>query len=462
MPPASSLPVMLPAPPSLPPLPQERSGAMLAPPSDPLLVPAGSPGQDFGPPPPISTSAPEPAILSPSPRTVAAPPLSPPPATAPAPAVASDPAPPTGSAMPLPPLPGDGAGTPNPTAIQSRVDSGQLLGLTVATVGTEVVSLVELQDAVREWQRVNVPKGQALTREQVNQIASGMLEQLIDRAIFIEEAKRVLLKSEKQRKAFDEFINKQWKEKEIPILVRRYDLKNETALRDHLERQGRSLELLLERYRKETMAREFLHNQLAQRLVKPEVRELWSYYRDHPAEFQRGAKVTWRELTIKSGPTLDRAAARAPGAELMEQIARGADFATVAKARSHGSTAPKGGLWETSPGASASPAVNQALDALPIGQLSGLLEAPDGFHVVRVEDRRAAGPADFSEVQEEIRSKIQAELFQREAEAFTKRLREQTLITYHIKNPRESKRDGQAERAAAGPPSSSSSSSPGP
>jgi parvulin-like peptidyl-prolyl isomerase len=321
--------------------------------------------------------------------------------------------------------------------------------LTVATVGTEAISLVELQDAVREWQRVNVPKGQALTREQINQIASGMLEQLIDRAIFIEEAKRVLLKSDKQRKAFDEFINKQWKEKEIPRLVQRYDLKNEAALREHLELQGRSLDLLQERYRKETMAREFLHNQLAQRLVKPEVRELWSYYRDHPAEFQRGAKVTWRELTIKSGPTLDRAAARAQAAELLEQIAGGADFAAVAKARSHGSTAPKGGLWETSPGASASPAVNQALDTLPIGQLSGLLEAPDGYHVVRVENRRAAGPADFSEVQEEIRSKLMAETFQAEAEAFTKRLRAQTLITYHIKNPRDAKKDGQALKTAA-------------
>ena len=54
---------------------------------------------------------------------------------------------------------------------------------------------------------------------------------------------------------------------------------------------------------------------------------------------------------------------------------------------------------ETSPGGYGIQAVNKALETLPIGQLSGVIEGPDGFHIVKVEKRRPAGPASFEEVQ---------------------------------------------------------------
>ena len=47
--------------------------------------------------------------------------------------------------------------------------------------------------------------------------------------------------------------------------------------------------------------------------------------------------------------------------------------------------------------------VNAALKSLPIGQSSGVIASPESFHVVRVEGRRAAGPASFEEVQDKIR-----------------------------------------------------------
>ena len=52
---------------------------------------------------------------------------------------------------------------------------------------------------------------------------------------------------------------------------------------------------------------------------------------------------------------------------------------------------------KTTPGSYAVKSINDALDALPIGQISGVLEGPDSFHVLRVENRRPAGPASFEE-----------------------------------------------------------------
>ena len=50
--------------------------------------------------------------------------------------------------------------------------------------------------------------------------------------------------------------------------------------------------------------------------------------------------------------------------------------------------------------------VNQALESLPIGKISDVIEGPDGFHIVTVEWRRPAGPASFEEVQDQIRPKL--------------------------------------------------------
>ncbi len=337
----------------------------------------------------------------------------------------------------------------HPAEVRSRVDSGNVIGLTVAAVGNQTISLAELQDAVREWVRTNVPKGQIIARDQVNELAANLLEQLIDRAIYIEEAERVLLKNDKQRKMFNDFIDKQWKEHEIPKLIERYKVKDELELRQQLQDENRSLEMMRERFRKDSTAKEFLQHQLHERIATPGPREIWNYYYEHIRAFDRPALITWRELTVKVSPDLNPAAARRRAEELWNRLRRGEDFATLARSSSQGPTASKGGLWQTAPGASAAPAVNEALASLPINQTSTVLEAPDGFHIIRVEGRREAGPAPYAEAQDKVRETLLDLNFQREAEAYTRRLRTHTLVTYYIKD--KPRRDGQAKRTNANP-----------
>jgi peptidyl-prolyl cis-trans isomerase SurA len=77
--------------------------------------------------------------------------------------------------------------------------------------------------------------------------------------------------------------------------------------------------------------------------------------------------------------------------------------------------------------------VNAALKDLPIGKLSGILEGPDSFHIVRVDRRRAAGPAPFEELQDEIRTKILNQKFQAAREEYMKKLRDETPVdTFHM------------------------------
>ena len=119
---------------------------------------------------------------------------------------------------------------------------------------------------------------------------------------------------------------------------------------------------------------------------------------------------------------------------------QGEDFAKLARAQSDGLTSSRnqGGLMETSPGGYAVAAVNRAIESLPIGQVSGVIEGPQSFHIVKVENRRAAGPASFEEVQDKIKPIVQNQKFQAESAAYINKLRRDTLIT--IYSPKKTKK----------------------
>jgi hypothetical protein len=159
----------------------------------------------------------------------------------------------------------------------------------------------------------------------------------------------------------------------------------------------------------------------------PEMRE---YYLEHLHDFDQPAQIVWREVVVDFDKFKSRTEARAKADVLLGRLLRGEDFAKLASAESHGPNKVKGGIWETSPGGYGVEAVNVALDSLPMGRISQVIEAPTSYHIVRVEKRRAAGPASFAEVevQDKIRNTIFNEKIRRETSTFIAKLRKRTLI----------------------------------
>lgn len=331
---------------------------------------------------------------------------------------------------PAPPAPADpvSSAPPPATAAQSdlQITALPMIGSVAAQVGSEYISFSELDREVRDYLRRLDPQ-QRPSKQELNMLASHILTSLIDRALIVNEARR-LLKNPQQRKSFEEAVDKEWRENELPPMLRQNSVSNEYELKVKLAEQGKSLDQMHEAFRQTILAREFLHQKLKDRL-RVDLPEMRDYYNAHLSDFDRPAAVSWREVVISFAKHPDRAAARRRAEMLLGRLARGEDFAAVAKAESDGPTASKGGVWETTPGGYAIPAVNSALDSLPARQLSGLLEGPDGYYIVRVDRRRAAGPLSFAEVQNEIRDRIFDEKRQREAAAYIAKLRSSTLIT---------------------------------
>src|SRR5262249_13623519 len=287
------------------------------------------------------------------------------------------------------------------------------------------------------------------------------LENLINRSLLVQEAKHHMSK-QKDTKLLDRFNEESdriFRQTEIVPLQRQYQVDTEYQLKDKLAAQGKSLAEMQEDFRQMFLADQYLHSKLSAK-VKVDLPDLLRYYNEHMKkhEFDRPAMITWREIVVEpiepkhtgesnakhdsaallTSESSSRDAARREAGSLLEKLRKGEDFATLARKESDGPAASrnKGGLMETSPGGYGVPAVNQALETLPIGQLSGVIEAPDGFHIVKVEKRRPAGPASFAEVNNQIRPILENSKFVAQRNAYLAKLRKNTVITRYDLNTR--------------------------
>jgi peptidyl-prolyl cis-trans isomerase SurA len=317
----------------------------------------------------------------------------------------------------------------DPTMIRSEVKPKPLkaAGLTAARVGDEIITLYELDSALAEELRRTNP-GRKPSKDELNYLAGIVLGRLIERSLVVQEAKRELKDAKKVQQVMD-FADKYFREEELPALLRQTATANERELKEKLADQGRSLAEMKENFRLEFLAQSYVQQKLLSRL-KVELPQMRDYYNAHLQDFVHPAQVTWREVEVSVEKFPSRAAARQKAEMLLARLRRGEDFAAVSQAESNGSTKKDGGLWpEMARGSYGVPAVNEALESLPLRQLSPVLEGPSSFHIVRVEARREAGPSTFAEVQDKIKQSLLQEIRKRESAAFLQKLRARTTVT---------------------------------
>jgi len=147
--------------------------------------------------------------------------------------------------------------------------------------------------------------------------------------------------------------------------------------------------------------------------------EMLAYYQDHLKEYEYPGSIKWEELMVRfdrCGGDRDKAWQQlaAMGNEVWAVVAitpglRGPVFANVAKAKSHGFTAAEGGIQETTPGSLMCEEMNEALLTLDLGRMSNCIESQQGFHLVRVLERKEPGRTPFTEAQAKIRELLENE-----------------------------------------------------
>ena len=178
-----------------------------------------------------------------------------------------------------------------------------------------------------------------------------------------------------------------------------------------LQKEGMDVGRLEANYVADILSRQYLMQVIGGEIKEPGRSEMLAYYQAHAADFADKPGAVWRHIQIDhaGNPT----AARQRAAAILSQLRAGADFAALAKEHSDGPTAVAGGLWSrTSPGSYADRAVDSQLFAAPVGPAVGVIEGATACHIVRIEERSDGKPAPFTDVQNQIRSKLKEQQFE--------------------------------------------------
>ncbi len=183
---------------------------------------------------------------------------------------------------------------------------------------------------------------------------------------------------------------------------------------------------------------EIRNQMLTQRVVRQEVGgrinipkpEIQKYYEEHKAEFQREEQIFLREIFVSTEgkDAAGQAAGEKKAKDLVARARKGERFGELARDNSDAGTAAQFG----------------ELGALKKGDMRGDLESlvwtkdknyvtdpiklPNGYLILRVEDRHKAGQAQLEEVESEIQERLYMPRFQPKIREFLTQLRQDAFL----------------------------------
>jgi len=138
-----------------------------------------------------------------------------------------------------------------------------------------------------------------------------------------------------------------------------------------------------------------------------------------------------RHILIKTSELVPESEAKSRLMEIKQRIEEGADFADQAKHYSEDGSAAQGGdLGWLSPGDTV-PEFEKAMDALKVGQISGVVQSGFGWHLIQVIERRTA---DVSIEQKKQQARLAIRGFKSEEayQDWLRQLRDRAYVEYHL------------------------------
>jgi peptidyl-prolyl cis-trans isomerase SurA len=288
-----------------------------------------------------------------------------------------------------------------------------------AIVNGEVVTLAELeQRAGAEYDRAErLPAGP--DRDKARQDAlRRVFDQVVAEKLFAAQAKELELDVTDQQ--VDAAIG---------------DIKKRNGFEDAqldaaLKEQGLDRAAFRAQIRRELMTYSLLQYKVRSK-VKLTDEDLRAYYQAHPQEFGGEPEVHVRHIFLplaEGASPPEVAKAQEEGQRVLQRLKAGEDFAKVAKEVSRSGSAEEGGDLGWIRRGTIQKAIEDAAFTLKDGQVSGLVRAGPGLHVVKVEGHRTGGEKSFEAAKDEIRARLLEEQGESYRQQYLAELRREAAI----------------------------------
>jgi parvulin-like peptidyl-prolyl isomerase len=290
-----------------------------------------------------------------------------------------------------------------------------------AIVNREVITIRELDDAVEPYLE-RIPKTIAGEEREkaVQQARAAMLNRLVDQSLVQQEGNKIgiVIKEEE----VTGYIN--------GMLARRKI--TQEKLVEILRKEGTTLDLLREEIRNQ-----MLRVRLAQREIRAKITvsedEIGEYYAKHRQAYEGKESIKFRQILIPLTEGTDaktRNKLRADAESILRRLKAGESFESL-ESEYAGYSQTAGDLGYVARG-DMLPVMDEAAFKLQVGEFSGIVETPQGLHIIKVIDRRGQGIKSLDDVREEIKNEIIDEKMQKKIPDWIRELRQKSYVDIRI------------------------------
>ena len=177
--------------------------------------------------------------------------------------------------------------------------------------------------------------------------------------------------------------------------------------------------------------------------VKVTDKDVEEYYKNHPKEFEKPETVKARHILIgfKGDMTEDqKKELRKKAEDVLKKAKGGDDFAQLASEYSDDpGSKTKGGELGYFPKGNMVPEFENAAFNLKPGEISNVIETPYGYHIIKVEDKKAGEMPAFDSIKEQVRVKATQDAEQKKINEFIEKAKKDTKATIYSQSKEKKK-----------------------
>ena len=293
----------------------------------------------------------------------------------------------------------------------------QVVNRVEAVVGDEVITALDVDRMVKNMMPPDSPIGPD-NREAAQKLRGAALERLVEDKMFDQEVKRLQLE-----------VSDQEIERYLSRIKESNRISDEQFLAQ-LSRRGLTVEEYRQQLKRDILKHKLIANEV-QRSVVISDDQVEEYYRTNISQYKDLHKVHLRAifLQVPEQATPERKdAVRLKAEDLRAQAVDKNNFAELAGKYSEGPGAEKGGDLGALTAADLFPAMRQAVAELKPGEISPVIEMPQGYVFLQMVERKGDSTTPLDEVRQEIRQKLEKEALDAKFQKWMKELRTKIYV----------------------------------
>lgn len=275
----------------------------------------------------------------------------------------------------------------------------------LAQVNEEQITVDEFNREVKE---LILEPGQEVKGRNFSDLKEAYLDQVIERRILVQEARRLQIKvsSEELNQAISEI------KKDYPG----------EGFGEKLGLKGITLEEWKSRLEEKLLAEKMIRHALYYREEIDE-KEAVQYYENNLSKFQISEKVKARQIVVAS---------EEEAIQLLKQLKKGENFEKLAMKKSLGPEKVEGGdLGYFSKGER--PAEFEQVFSLEVGEVSGIIKSPYGYHIFKLDEKIASRQVPFEEAKSDILQQLRLKKGEEEYQRWLKGLKGKAKVKINKK-----------------------------